>query len=50
MTGLSVTDKETGKCVSISLSTLECAIGKPEMLLSRKQIYDLVVLHLTKIS
>lgn len=31
MTGLTVSDKETGKCVSISLSTLECAIGKPEM-------------------
>lgn len=30
MTGLTVTDKETGKCVSISLSTLERAIGKPE--------------------
>lgn len=32
MTGLTVTDKETGKGVSLSLSTLEGAIGKPEML------------------
>lgn len=33
MTGLTVTDKETGKCVSVSLSTLEGEIGKPERFL-----------------
>lgn len=33
MTGLTVTDKESGKCVTISLSTLEFEIGRPEMLL-----------------
>lgn len=28
MTGLTVTDRETGKCVTISLSTLEFEIGR----------------------
>lgn len=50
MTGLNVTDRETGKSVTIPLSSMETETGRLLEVTKKPTYSTLVYLHLTEIS